>query len=72
MEMSRPGIAGGVLMRRHGGLLHHGIVAFHGFSGIADGLEKPSVIAPVDPFEGGVMRSTRSDAGGVDVLGVGG
>lgn len=59
--MNRPGIARGVLVRRHGGLLHHGVVAFLGFSGrdIADGLEKPSVVEPVDPFEGGVIRSTR-------------
>lgn len=44
--------------RRHGGLLHHGVVAFLRFSGrdIADGLEKPSVVEPVDPFEGGELN----------------
>ena len=43
--------------RRHGGLFRHGVVAFLGFSGrdIADGLEKPAVIEPVDPFEGGEL-----------------
>ena len=44
--------------RRHGGLLHHGVVAFLGFSGrdVADGLEEPSVVEPVDPFEGGELN----------------
>ena len=36
------------------GLLHHGIVALLGFGGrdISDRLEKPSVVEPVDPFQG--------------------
>ena len=37
----------------HGGLFHHGVVAFLGFGwrDVADGLEQAAVIEPVDPFE---------------------
>ena len=35
----------------------HGVVALLGFSrrDVADGLEEPSVVEPVDPFEGGEL-----------------
>lgn len=37
--------------------LQHGVVAFLGFCwrNVADGLQEPVVIEPVDPFQGGVL-----------------
>ena len=40
--------------RRHGGFIRHGVVACLGFGRrhVADGLQEPSGIEPIDPFEG--------------------
>src|SRR6476646_1037751 len=39
---------------RHGGLFQHGVVALLGFGrrAVADGLQEPSVVEPVHPFQG--------------------
>ena len=39
---------------RHGRLFQHGVVALLGFGRryVADGLQEPSVVEPIDPFEG--------------------
>jgi hypothetical protein len=38
----------------HGGLFQHGVVALPGFGrrDVADGLEEPSVVEPIHPFQG--------------------
>jgi hypothetical protein len=39
---------------RHGGLFQHGVVALLGFGrrDVADGLQEPSVVEPIHPFQG--------------------
>jgi len=41
----------------HGRLFQHGVVALLGFGRryVADGLQEPSVVEPIDPFEGGEL-----------------
>ena len=38
-------------------VLHHSIVGGFGLGGryVADGLEQPTIVEPVDPFEGGIL-----------------
>ena len=40
---------------RHGDLIHHGVVLLFGFGrrDVADGLQQPAVVEPVDPFQRG-------------------
>ena len=42
-------------LRRHGRLFQHCVVALLGFRrwDVSDRLQKPSVVEPVDPFQGG-------------------
>jgi hypothetical protein len=43
--------------RRHGRLFQHGVVACLGFRrrDVADGLQQPAIVEPVDPFERGEL-----------------
>ena len=49
--------------RRHVGLLRHGIVAFLGFGwrDVADGLQQPAMVEPVDTFERGIPPAEAED-----------
>ena len=61
LRQAAPGLPEAVWFesRSHVGLLQHGVVAFLGFSrrDIADRLQQPPVIEPVDPFEGSIFDS---------------
>lgn len=44
-------------LRRHGRLVQHSVVAFLGFGrrDVADGLQQPAIIEPVDPCQRGEL-----------------
>src|SRR3546814_12365258 len=48
-------------LRSHGDVVQHGVISFFGFSGrdVADRLEQPPVVEPVDPFERGIFDSFK-------------
>ena len=58
-SMNRPGFAGGVSFesRCHGRLFQHGVVSVLGFGrrDVADGLQKPALVEPVDPGQRGEL-----------------
>ena len=53
-------------MSRAAGLrVQHGVVTFLGFSRrhVADGLQEPAVVEPVDPFQRGVLDGLKASPG---------
>jgi hypothetical protein len=55
--LNRAGLpeAGWFKLCGHGWLVQHGVILLLGFGwrDVADGLQKPSMVEPVDPFRGG-------------------